>query len=251
MNNRIDKSLALSAIRRIIAPIVMCLFAMAVAAGCASTKVTDREQLVTGQLPRPANIWVYDFAASPADVPADSALSGIYTADTTSQTAEQIATGRKLGADIATELVKQIQGMGMPAVPAFAGATPQINDIILRGYLVSFDEGSATKRVLIGFGSGSTDLKVAVEGFQVTAHGLRKLGSGSTDASGGGKTPGMAVGAATFIATANPVGLIATSAMKLYGEKSGKSTVEGRAAQTAKEIADILKQRFQEQGWIQ
>ncbi|MRR59369.1 MAG: DUF4410 domain-containing protein [Deltaproteobacteria bacterium] len=251
MNYQNDKSLALTTIRRITAPIVMCLFAMAVVAGCASTKVIDREQVATGQLPRPANIWVYDFAASPADVTADSALSGIYTADATSQTAEHIATGRKLGAEIATELVNQIQGMGMPAVRGFAGATPQINDIVLRGYLVSFDEGSATKRVLIGFGSGSTDLKVAVEGFQVTAQGLRKLGSGSTDASGGGKTPGMALGAATLIATANPIGLIATTGMKLYGEKSGKSTVEGRAAQTAKEIADILKLRFQEQGWIQ
>ena len=27
-------------------------------AGCASTKVTSREQVITGQLPRPANIWV-------------------------------------------------------------------------------------------------------------------------------------------------------------------------------------------------
>ena len=42
MNNRNDKSLALTAIRRITAPIFMCLFAIAVAAGCASTKVTDR-----------------------------------------------------------------------------------------------------------------------------------------------------------------------------------------------------------------
>ena len=39
--------------------------------------------------------------------------------------------------------------------------------------------------------------------------------------------------------------------MKLYGEASGSSKVEGRAKDTAKEIADVLKQRFQEQGWIQ
>ena len=45
-------------------------------AGCASTKVTNRQQLVTGRLPRPARIWVYDFAATARDVPADSALAG-------------------------------------------------------------------------------------------------------------------------------------------------------------------------------
>ncbi|MCK7497245.1 MAG: hypothetical protein MZW92_45245 [Comamonadaceae bacterium] len=58
------------------------------------------------------------------------------------------------------------------------------------------------------------------------------------------------MGAAAFIATANPAGLIISTGMKAYGEMSGKSKVEGRADQTAKEIADVLKERFQEQGWI-
>jgi hypothetical protein len=38
--------------------------------------------------------------------------------------------------------------------------------------------------------------------------------------------------------------------MHVYGEESGSSKLEGRAKQTAKEIAEALKQRFQEQGWI-
>ena len=44
---------ARSARRRKIATLVPCLFALVVAAGCAATKVTNRQQLVTGQLPRP------------------------------------------------------------------------------------------------------------------------------------------------------------------------------------------------------
>ena len=38
--------------------------------------------------------------------------------------------------------------------------------------------------------------------------------------------------------------------MHVYGEESGSSKVEGRAKATAKEIADQLKHRFQQQGWI-
>ena len=53
--------------------IVSCLFAMVVVAGCASTEVTNRQILVDEKIPRPNHIWVYDFAAKPADVPADSA----------------------------------------------------------------------------------------------------------------------------------------------------------------------------------
>ena len=36
----------------------------------------------------------------------------------------------------------------------------------------------------------------------------------------------------------------------MYGEASGNSEVTGRAKATAKEIADVLKKRFQQEGWI-
>jgi hypothetical protein len=218
-------------------------------AGCVSTKVTSRDEAVVGKLPRPNTIWVYDFAATPTDVPEESALTRQHSEHNPPQTAEQIKTGRQLGTEIEAELVKLIRGMGMPAEHAVTETKPQINDLVLRGYLVSFNKGSAAKRILIGFGSGSSDLKVAVEGFQMTAQGLRKVGSGTTD-SEGGKTPGADLGALSLIATHNPVGLIVSSGLKIYEEESGKSKVTGRAEQTAKEIADILKKRFQEQGWI-
>ena len=225
------------------------LLSLLVVAGCASTKVTSRDEAAVGKLPRPNTIWVYDFAATPADVPDESALAGQHSEHSTPQTAEDIKTGRQLGTEIEAELVKLIRGMGMPAAHAKTGTKPQINDLVIRGYLVSFNKGSEAKRIFIGFGSGASDLKVAVEGFQMTAQGLRKLGSGTTDAEGG-KAPGADLGAAALIATHNPVGLIVSTGLKIYGEESGKSTVKGRAEQTAKEIADVLKKRFQEQGWI-
>lgn len=225
------------------------MLALIVIAGCAKTKVTNRDQLVTEQLPRPAHIWVQDFAATPAELPPDSMLAGQYPTEESSQTAEEIETGRRLGAQISTELVAQIRAMGLPAEHVVTGTTLQLNDILLRGYLISFDEGDAKKRVTIGMGKGSSELKVAVEGFQVTTQGLRKLGAGAT-ASGSSKTPGAAVGAVTLLATKNPAGLIVSTGMKVYGEKSGSSKVEGRAKQTGKEIAEILERRFKELGWI-
>ena len=229
--------------------IVMCLLALLVITGCASTKIDSRDELVTQKLPRPNTIWVHDFAATPSDVPDKSALAGKHSEHSPPQTAKEIAMGRQLGDEIASQLIEQINGMGMSAERASAGTTPQINDIVIQGYLISFNAGSAVKRIAIGFGSGASDLKVAAEGFQMTAQGLRKLGSGSTDAEGG-KTPGADLGVLGLIATHNPAGLIISSGMKIYGQESGRSTVEGRAKQTAKEIADVLKKRFQEQGWI-
>ncbi|OQZ01618.1 MAG: hypothetical protein B6D35_02710 [Candidatus Brocadia sp. UTAMX2] len=229
--------------------IVASLFALAFLAGCASTKVTDQQQLVTGKIPRPDHILVYDFVATYGDVPSDSSIAGEYAEHETPQTEEEIETGRQIGAEIATELVEAIRGMGMPAERYNKEMMPETNDILIRGYLLTFSEGSAVKRMTIGFGSGSSKLQVVAEGYQVTAQGLRKLGGGTVEA-GGSKGPGTALGAAGWIATANPAGLIVSGGMKVYGEASGKAKIGGRAKQVAKEIADHLKTRFKEQGWI-
>jgi hypothetical protein len=230
--------------------IFSCLFALILVAGCASTEVTGRQEYKGGKIPRPAHIWVQDFVATAADVPADSPLAGQPIEQPTPQTAEQIATGRQVGKEVAMDLVDEIRNMGLPAVRASSDTKPEVNDLVIKGYLLSVDEGSATKRVAIGFGSGGSELKVAVEGYQMTAQGLRRLGSGSLQ-SGGGKTPGGAVGVAALIVTGNPVGLIVGGGVKAYGEYSGSAKIEGRAKAIAKEIAEKIKPKFQQQGWIQ
>ena len=88
--------------------VVLCLLALVAVAGCASTQVTERQQLETGQIARPNNIWIYDFVATPADAPTDSECRHT----STQQTSEQIDMGRQLGAQIAKELVTDIQSMG-------------------------------------------------------------------------------------------------------------------------------------------
>ena len=229
--------------------IVTCLFALVVIAGCTSPEVSNRKILVDEKVPRPDRIWVYDFAATSADVPADSTLAGKTGEHATPQTAEQIAAGRLAGAQVAEQLVEEINGMGLLAVRASSESKPRIYDLVVLGYILSVDEGSATKRVAIGFGSGASELAVAVEGFQMTAQGLRKIGSGNVG-SGSNKTPGAALGVVGLIATANPAGLVVGTGVKAYGEYSGSSKIEGKAKEAAKEIAKELRPKFEKQGWI-
>ncbi len=230
--------------------LISYLCALVVVAGCAKTEVSNRQILVDETLPRPSHIWVFDFAATPADIPAESALAGQDSNHPTPQTPEQIEAGRRVGKQIALQLAEEIRGMGLPAVRASSGTKPALNDLAIRGYLLSVDEGSAVKRVAIGFGSGGSALSVAAEGYQMTAQGLRKLGSGTVD-SGGNKTPGGAVGVAALVVTGNPVGLIVGGGVKAYGEYSGSAKIEARANEIVKEIAEKIKPRFQKQGWIQ
>lgn len=223
--------------------------ALAVGAGCATTKVTDRETFSTGHLPRPDQIWVYDFGVTPDDVPTESALADRIDEGPAPSDAE-LAEGRELGAQVAKILVEKIQAMGLSAAHGDANTRPEVDDLVIRGYFASIHEGSAAERMVVGFGAGASKLQTVVEGYEMTPQGLRKLGSG-TVAAGGGKGPGAALPAAVAVATANPIGLLVTSAVKVEGEASGRSTIEGRAKQTAQEIADQLEVRFQQQGWVQ
>jgi len=231
----------------VLIPFLLVLF---LAFGCASTKVSDRERYSAGKLPRPGQIIVHDFAATPEDVASDSALAGQTAAPATPPTAEQIKLEKQLGMQIAEELAAEIRQMGLPAVRASTSTVPRVNDIIIRGYLLSVDPGSELKRVTLGFGSGASNLKTLIEGYQMTASGPRKLGQGSIDA-GGGKAPGAALGVAALLVTHNPIGLAVQAGVQGYGELSGSAKIQGRAKQTAKEIADQLKIRFKEEGWIQ
>jgi len=224
-------------------------FVAALLAGCASTNVTEQTPMTSPGLARPNQIWVYDFIADPAQIPANSSIAADLSAPSTPPTAKDLETGRELGAAIAADLAADIQAMGLPAVQAGPGAAPQVGDGVIRGYLVSVQGGGAVKRFVIGFGYGTSEMDTVVEGFAVTPQGWRKLGSGTLSSSGN-KMPGMVAPAAVAIATGNPIGLIVVGGMKIYGEASGKDTIEGRAKATADAIAEQLKIRFQDRGWI-
>jgi hypothetical protein len=49
--------------------IVLCLLALFVVAGCASTNVTQQTPMSSPGLARPNRIWVYNFVANSADMP--------------------------------------------------------------------------------------------------------------------------------------------------------------------------------------
>lgn len=230
----------------------ICLLALVVAAGCASTNVTQSTPMQNPGLARPNQIWVYPFVANPADLPADSSIGGQVSAPSTPPTAEEIEQGRQLGAGIARELVADINAMGLSSTLAGPGTAPQVGDGVIRGYIVSTQGGGAggtVKRFVIGFGAGTSEMDTVVEGYAVTPQGWRKLGSGTLSSSGN-KTPGMVAPAAIAIATGNPIGLIVVGGLKVYGEASGRNTLQGRAKATADAISEQLKIRFRDRGWI-
>jgi hypothetical protein len=219
------------------------------ALGCASTQITEREAYQGRRLPRPDRVFVYDFAATAADLPAFSSARDRYASPEQERTAEEIAKGRELGSRVGERLVAEIREMGLTALSARTRILPKPGDIALVGYFESIDEGSRLTRVVIGFGTGTAEMTTQVEGYRMTESGMQPLGSAEL-ASGGNKMPGVVIPVIVTAVTANPIGLIVQSAAKAQGEISGRTTIEGTAERTADAIAEELRKVFERQGWI-
>ena len=226
------------------------MFAVVVLAGCASTQVTSRQEYEGGRIARPDRIIVYDFGATPGEIPPESSIAGQVAEPSAPPTEEELEVGRQLGAEVATKLAEDIAAMGLPGVRGAGQPPPRPGDLVIRGYFLSMDEGNMAKRVLIGFGSGAAELKTFVEGYLMTDQGLRRLGSGEIDSGARGGTPGAIAPIAVTIATANPIGLIVGGTVKAAGEISGTQKIQASGKRTADLIATELRPKFEEQGWI-
>ncbi|MFO0689443.1 MAG: DUF4410 domain-containing protein [Myxococcota bacterium] len=219
------------------------------AIGCSSTKISNRQEYQGEKLARPDRIFVRDFAARAADLPAWSEAATTYAGKEATASPEELDAARELGVQMATELVARIDAMGLEAEHANDQTQPSPGDLVIVGFLGSVDEGSGFKRVVIGFGSGSAEVTTHVEGYLATDSGYRKLGSGDAS-SATSRGPGVVVPIVVTIATANPIGLIVMAPIKIGTEVSGRNKIEGVGKRMAGDVADVLEKKFREQGWL-
>lgn len=120
---------------------------------------------------------------------------------------------------------------------------------MIKGQLVSIDEGNRTERVLIGLGTGRTSVEAHVQVYDLTPEGMRKVETLQADAKSGYK-PGMAL----MLGVGAAAGTIATTAVVSSGLTAGSelswATVDADGKRLAKNVAKKVGEYFVFQGWI-
>jgi len=163
-------------------------------------------------LPRPQLIVVHDLGVTASDVTLDSAIGErlLQMVRETPTSAQELQVGREVAHAVTANLVKEIDKLGIPAVPA-AMATPVAGpSLAIDGHFLSVDEGNRMRRMVIGFGAGASEVRTLVPIYETTSEGRRLVED--------------------FYTTVKS------------SRKPGKHTAE--------EIAKVLKKFFAEQGWI-
>lgn len=230
---------------------VLCV-TMLLLAGCGSTdtEITKERDDDADELPYPSRILVYDFATSPADVPADSVAAGRLSgaADDPQSNPQRQQLEHQIADVVANRVVAELQGLDLPAMrwrgPAPAGS----NIYTLEGQFLTIDEGNAMQRMIIGFGVGGTELRVLVQAYRVDAGRKELLGEAEVSSESSSR-PGLA---ATLPVGAAVSGIATAAAVQTgVGVVTEMNTdVREGAEDTAEAIVDLLEPRMEDQGWF-
>jgi hypothetical protein len=242
---------------RILAPRIKCLAGAALMAG--TLLITGCVSPTTGmhtggQLSQVHAdvVYVYTFDAASDEVKLDSGLPQQLAtiASGTSTAAQQQQTALKAREQLAGELVRTLQSMGLPAIRMDGPAPAGRNALIVEGHFEKIDAGSRRRRILIGLGAGKSDVGAAVTvRFQRADGASQPLVAFSAEADSG-YMPGVAEtggagAAASHLSTTTEVG------GGLHGASEAKhDTVSADTVSLARSIAKQLATLSAENGWL-
>ncbi len=164
--------------------------AVMLALGCAKARIETTQAAPTYPLVKPPVVLVYDFAVTPEEALTDS--FGTYSERAGEAESKEIQLAHATAVSLSEQLVAKLQKRGIAAERALDDRQPPLYAFVVRGQFLDVDKGSRLKRMVIGFGAGSSKLVARVQVYQAEDWGLRRIAEAEATASGS-KAPGMLV----------------------------------------------------------
>lgn len=217
-------------------------------AGCGPTQSRIEMESRAVGLPKPALVYVYDFAVDPSQVhldpggPVSRRLKEI-SGESEPQAEQIVALGRKVADRIAADLVSRITAMGLNAERAAPGNELRADAVAVTGQFADIDEGNKLRRLAIGFRQGQSKVGANVQLVRRTDAGATEPLLEFITAAESAPLPGAAV---TMGAGAGVRAAAASTGAKSLGD-----TVQSDADRLAARIANQLQQFFAKQGWTE
>jgi hypothetical protein len=220
--------------------------AATLALGCAKARLDVTQAPPFGPMVKPSVVLVYDFAVTPEEALTDSL--GAYSERVGEAESKEIQFARATAASLSEQLVAKLQKKGIAAQRAPDGRVPPLHAFVVRGQFLDVDKGSRLKRMVIGFGAGSSKLVARVQVYQAVDWGLRRIAEAEATASGA-KAPGMAVpvGAGAAMGAAATSAAISGGLTVTREVRGGMVTDAGRMAE---QIAKRAEAYYRSLGWL-
>ena len=235
--------------------LVLCSIALA----CGRTSVNSSRMLDNAELPRPHLVLVQDYDVGAGTVKLDSAIGArlMHAASGDDAEAKRCELGLAIAKSMAEQLAADIRKLGLAAERS-SGTLPHGGGpyLLIRGELLSVDEGNRLRRFVIGLGAGSSHVEARTrvsmlrEGRETSIQEFR-ISSKSAATPGAAETLG--VGAAVGNLATAAAGTGAQSVARGVGGQMKNTigaSVSADAARGANAVSAELAKLFRAQGWI-
>ena len=215
--------------------------------GCGQTGVRDIKLTQEKNVPRPARMLVYDFAVSEREV---TEYQGIMRQQPSIK--DPVERERQIAAEakdaLAEEVVDGLRKLGFTVERVSRGTAATENELLIDGQFLTVDEGNPLRRLVIGFGSGTSTVQTRVQAYQGSE--AKRLIEFTTH-SDSGKLPGAApmLGTGAAVQGGVTAGMVVANTA-VSGVKTYKSDVARMAAESGDQVVRYLSEFFAGQGWI-
>jgi hypothetical protein len=184
--------LRLTAAKSVIRALAALAFCTVLLGGCAGG-ITHASQYSAAPQIRPETIYVYSFNSSPEQVKLDggvlqkvkSQFDGASTAQKQSQDAAEVRE------QVADEIVRQLQSLGLRAIRSDAPAPADRNVMLVTGSFETIDAGNRRRRMLVGLGAGKSQVSASVQVLYKPAGEAPPLVQDFDASADSGKAPGV------------------------------------------------------------
>ena len=216
------------------------------------TKVEIVAKYQGDALPKPDKVLIHDFKV-PSDVVSidSSPASRVHRRRAAAAAASSPeATARQIQASFSKALVHELQQASVPAAAVAGADTPAPpHSLSVKGEFTAINQGNKTKRVLIGFGKGASDVQAHVTVSLVTEQEPIALLEFNVK-SQSGKKPGAAATVGAGAVTMGTVSAASAAAgVGTGGVLDQAATVEADASRMAKGVAKQIAELMRSQPW--
>jgi hypothetical protein len=216
-------------------------------AACGHAGIRDIKLTQEKNLPKPARILVYDFAVSEREV---TEYQGIMRQQPSIK--DPVERERLIAQEVkdalAEEVVDGLRKLGFTVQRVSRGTAATEHELLIDGQFLTVDEGNPLRRLVIGFGSGTSTIESRTQVYK--GGGARRVLEFTTH-SDSGKLPGAApmLGAGAAVQGGIAAGTVVANAA-VSGVKTYKSDVARMAAASGDQVVRYLSEFFAQQGWI-
>jgi Domain of unknown function (DUF4410) len=232
---------------------LLLLLAVVTMAGCAGASVNPGINTQPVSNGRPSTIYVYPLAVSAQEVTLNQGFfqRTYRNLSDSNQDLSQVELGDQTANAMADAMVQRLQALGFVANKAARGAQVSgQNVLIVDGSFTDINEGNRLRRMVIGLGSGQSNLNAQVQVYQMANGATQQIMNFAT-AANSGKMPGAALTAPAGAAAGGTAAAVSLGMNLAAGAgKTYTSAMSVMAQRSAKQAVAYMSQYFASQGWI-